>query len=247
MSNLDLYNAVRQVPDEAKKTIGAGRLKGMTDINPMWRIKVLTEQFGACGEGWKVENVKFENIPADKEIVTICTGTLYYRIEGEWSDGVFGVGGSKIAVSESKGIYIDDEAYKKAYTDMLSVACKSLGIGADVYWDKDKTKYTELSKQEAPKQEMTTEEVNEFMSMIQNKSFMDGKVIDANKMNKRLYASVKYKFVCYKHIKEVAYNYANENKLGLDVVIQSALQPGEKLSDFYSKDKTIEFCKRITG
>lgn len=28
-----------------------------------------------------------------------------------------------------------------ALTDALSVACKALGIAADVYWDKDKTKY----------------------------------------------------------------------------------------------------------
>lgn len=54
MSNLDLYEKVRQVPQEAQKTIGGGRLKGMTDINPMWRIKTLTEHFGICGVGWKV-------------------------------------------------------------------------------------------------------------------------------------------------------------------------------------------------
>ena len=51
VENLELYNAVREVPKEAQKAIGAGRLKGMTDINPMWRIKVLTEQFGICGRG----------------------------------------------------------------------------------------------------------------------------------------------------------------------------------------------------
>lgn len=32
-----------------------------------------------------------------------------------------------------------------AYTDALSVACKALGIGADIYWSKDKTKYTNFS------------------------------------------------------------------------------------------------------
>ena len=52
MDNLRIYNAVRAVPKEAQKPIGAGRLKGMTDINPMWRIKCLTEQFGVCGFGW---------------------------------------------------------------------------------------------------------------------------------------------------------------------------------------------------
>ena len=52
MENLDLYQKVRSVPDSAKKTIKGGRTSGMTDINPMWRIKVLTEQFGPCGIGW---------------------------------------------------------------------------------------------------------------------------------------------------------------------------------------------------
>ena len=44
--NLELYNKGRAVPEEAKKTIQAGKLKGFTDINPMWRIKTLTEMFG---------------------------------------------------------------------------------------------------------------------------------------------------------------------------------------------------------
>lgn len=39
--NLCLYERIRQVPEEAVKTIAAGRLKGMSDINPMWRIKNL--------------------------------------------------------------------------------------------------------------------------------------------------------------------------------------------------------------
>ena len=51
--NLDIYNDVRAVPEEAKKEIRGGRLNGKTDINPMWRIKKLTEQFGPCGIGWK--------------------------------------------------------------------------------------------------------------------------------------------------------------------------------------------------
>ena len=35
MNNMELYELGRQVPDEAKKPITAGRLKGFTDINPM--------------------------------------------------------------------------------------------------------------------------------------------------------------------------------------------------------------------
>ena len=52
MGNLDIYEAVRAVPEEAQKPIKGGRLSGMTDISPMWRIKKLTELFGPCGIGW---------------------------------------------------------------------------------------------------------------------------------------------------------------------------------------------------
>ena len=60
MKNLEIYDKFRAVPNEAKKEIGAGRLKGFTDIIPMWRIKMLTDQFGACGFGWYTEIVKEE-------------------------------------------------------------------------------------------------------------------------------------------------------------------------------------------
>ena len=57
--NLYIYNQGRQVPQEAQKEIKAGRLKGMKDINPMWRIKKLTELFGPCGVGWKYRIVSY--------------------------------------------------------------------------------------------------------------------------------------------------------------------------------------------
>ena len=50
-SNLEIYDSVRTVPESALKTIEAGRLKGKSDINPMWRIKKLTETFGPAGFG----------------------------------------------------------------------------------------------------------------------------------------------------------------------------------------------------
>ena len=37
-----------------------------------------------------------------------------------------------------------------AYTDALSVSCKQLGIGADVYWEKDRTKYSVSNEVEKP-------------------------------------------------------------------------------------------------
>lgn len=38
-----------------------------------------------------------------------------------------------LLVQETKGTHTSDEAYKMSLTDALSVAMKSLGVGADVY------------------------------------------------------------------------------------------------------------------
>ena len=53
MQNMEIYNSMRSVPVEAQKKITGGRLNGMTDIKPMWRIEKLTEVFGPVGIGWK--------------------------------------------------------------------------------------------------------------------------------------------------------------------------------------------------
>ncbi len=145
MENLELYEKVRKVPETAMKEIVGGRLKGMTDINPMWRIKKLTEVFGICGIGWKPEIIKtWLESGENKEIVANVEIKLYVKVDGVWSDGIPGIGGSKFVAKESGGFYTDDEHYKKAYTDALSVACKLLGIGADVYWGKDDSKYDDI-------------------------------------------------------------------------------------------------------
>lgn len=133
--SLELYNKVRSVPKEAQRTIQAGRLQGFTDINPMWRIQTLTEQFGVCGIGWKPEIAKQWLEPYENgEVVAFCDINLYIKQDGVWSDAIPGTGGAKFVAKETSKMYVDDEAYKKAYTDAISVACKMLGIGADVYW-----------------------------------------------------------------------------------------------------------------
>ena len=143
--NMCLWNSWRQAPEEAKKPITAGRLKGMTDINPMWRYKMLTERFGPCGTGWYTDDEQYELHPGGQDqVVVACRLKLYYRDpeSGEWSKGVAGQGGSMLVAAETKGLYTNDEAFKMAYTDAVSVACKQLGIGADVYWSRGETKYS---------------------------------------------------------------------------------------------------------
>lgn len=157
MDNLELYEKVRSVPAGAQKTIAGGRLKGMTDINPMWRIKTLTEQFGICGYGWKTEIVRsWLDSGAKGEIIANVQLNLYVKHKGEWSEAIPGIGGSMCVSNDKTGAYTDDECYKKAYTDALSVACKALGMGADVYFAKDKTKYDDKkqpSKEQSKKED----------------------------------------------------------------------------------------------
>lgn len=148
MSNLELYDKFRQVPETAKKNITGGRLSGMTDINPMWRIKTLTEEFGVCGFGWYYEIVDqwLETTMAKDEITANVKINLYVKRDEEWSKPIVGIGGSMLVANEKKGLYVNDECYKMALTDAISVACKALGIGADVYWAKDNTKYNDSKK-----------------------------------------------------------------------------------------------------
>lgn len=152
MDNLYFYNMGKEVPETAKKPIKGGRMSGNTDINPMWRIKKLTEMFGPCGIGWYYIPVKKWMETYGEEIACFVDIELYIKVDGEWSKPIYGNGGNMFAVQEKSGIHISDECYKMATTDAISVACKQLGIGADVYWNNDRTKYTDQKKHEIPDQ-----------------------------------------------------------------------------------------------
>lgn len=155
--NLDIYNKLRSVPKEAQKKISGGRLNGMTDIKPMWRIEKLTEVFGMCGIGWKAPIKSKEIIDgANGEKIAVVDIELYVKVDGKWSEPIDGTGGSSFIAKEKNGLYTSDECFKMAYTDAISVACKSLGMGADVYWGDSKYATKEITtKEEARKYEIT--------------------------------------------------------------------------------------------
>lgn len=146
MENLELYQQFRTVPDNAQRAITCGRLKGKTEINPMWRLKALTEVFGPCGIGWKYEVAKKWLEPCENtgEVAAFVDINLYFldKTTGAWSEAIPGTGGSMFCANERSGPNCSDECYKMALTDALSVAAKALGVGADVYWKADATKYT---------------------------------------------------------------------------------------------------------
>ena len=146
--NLKIYNDLRNVPKVAQKSFNNGRFSG-TDINPMWRIKKLTEEFGACGFGWYYDI-------ASREIITSPDGTmcafvavkLYVKQDGVWSMPIYGEGGNTFVTKTKNGyVQTSDEAYKMALTDAVSNATKQLGLGADIWFEKDVTKYTKPQPQ----------------------------------------------------------------------------------------------------
>lgn len=145
MGNMEIYEKFRNVPENAVKPFDNGSFKG-TDINTIWRIKCLTEQFGPVGKGWyiKPERTWKEDIADEVYVFMDISLFVKYPGETEWSAPIYGTGGNKLVkyVKSSDRFKGSDEAYKMAATDAFGNACKYLGIGADVYWENDKTKYT---------------------------------------------------------------------------------------------------------
>ena len=204
MNNMDIYKAVKSVPQEAQKQINAGRLKGMTDINPMWRIQTLTEQFGPAGIGWyyKIVDKWIENGAGDEKCAFVNI-ELYIKNGDEWSAPIIGTGGSMLVASERSGLHTSDEAYKMALTDAISVACKALGVGADVYWAAGRSKYTSSPSAD----ELVTEKDIQMLEGLFAQEPDGGKILrslllngrDIKTLTKQEYAEIKSQYGKHKN------------------------------------------------
>ena len=142
--NLHIYRQVSSVPEDAQKPFESSWGKTLTEINGMWRIQKLTELFGPCGEGWFTEVTRQERVDFPNGEVCVFTDINLYLKDtktGRWSKPIRGTGGNRLVLKNADGLFIDDEAYKKAYTDALGIACKALGFGADIYWGRNDSKY----------------------------------------------------------------------------------------------------------
>jgi hypothetical protein len=134
MSNMDRWNKLALPPPNALKQIKGGRLSGMTDINPVWRMEALTEALGPCGIGWCYEIVRTWTESFGEQVAYLVEVKVRIRpVDLDWSEPVPGIGGSALVAKEKNGMYFDDDAPKKALTDALSVAFKALGVGAKIY------------------------------------------------------------------------------------------------------------------
>lgn len=170
----EIYNKLKQPPKWALKPIAGGRLKGKTDINPQWRYEALDSIFGLCGDGWKYELIDFFTLPgADGEVAAFARINLYIKQNDVWLDPIPGFGGSMLVSKEKNGLVTSDEAYKMAITDALSVACKMIGVGADIYkglWDG--AKYQQTPQQPQPsspaKEQSIDDKIKNFKEFIKS-------------------------------------------------------------------------------
>ena len=83
----DVFSSVLTTPPTwALKTIGGGRLKGFTDINPQWRIIAMTKRYGPVGIGWRFKTERtWTEDGADGEKFVFAKVLVAVRVsESEW-------------------------------------------------------------------------------------------------------------------------------------------------------------------
>lgn len=159
---ISIYESLSRPPKDALKEIGGGKLKGMTDINPQWRYKVMTEKFGLIGVGWKYEVQKlWTEQGAGGEVLAFAQVAVFVKDGENWSDPIEGIGGSKLVALEKGAPVSNDEGYKMAVTDAFSTALKMLGVAADIYAGRwDGSKYRDTPDQLPPKAQAVKDAFN---------------------------------------------------------------------------------------
>lgn len=171
--NLKVWNLVKQVPTNFLKPIGGGKLKGKSDINPQWRLMAMTQAFGMVGHGWTYRIVRTWNEPVpDGSVMCFAEVAVKTKIDGEWGQEFSGIGGSNTVEKNKNGLQSNDDGYKMAVTDALSVAFKAVGIAADIYlgnYDDSKYQYKQDVSQ-AFTELISPAQANELKAILGNMS-----------------------------------------------------------------------------
>lgn len=139
MSNTDLWDVLSKTnPAQTKGFKRSGGFSG-TAIKPMWVYHRLTEQFGPVGMGWGNGKPDYQVVPgADGEVLVYCTVECWHT---DRANTFHGVGGDKAVSKNKNGLFSDDEAFKKSFTDAVMNAFKNVGVAADIHmglFDDDK-------------------------------------------------------------------------------------------------------------
>lgn len=147
MSNTEIWDKLaRTDPKHTKPFQRAGGFKG-TAMKPIWIVKRMTEEFGPCGKTWGINRPEFQVEHTPDESLVYCSVSIWH---GEKANEIWGVGGDKVRTIRKSGeVFVDDEAFKKAFTDAVNNALKYLGVGADIHMGQfDDSKYVQEVKGE---------------------------------------------------------------------------------------------------
>ena len=141
-SKMALWGQVCVTNPKYTKEVNFGRK--FTSINAQYQLMCATEQFGACGSGWGVE---------DENFYMVTDGLLGYQATFWWMNkeqkNSFSIN-SSIATHNKSG-KLDDDCFKKVSTDALTKGLSKLGFSADIFLgDWDDNKYVSKT---APKKE----------------------------------------------------------------------------------------------
>lgn len=141
-----LWNRLQRTdPKVTKPFTRPGGFRG-TQIDPTWRLQIMTEVFGPVGKGWGYEQVDWT---IAERMVFICVRVWYVDPEtGEkcWTGPQWG--GTEMVRRRRDGVEApDDECFKMSITDALGKCLLQLGLAADVYLGQfDDSKYREESE-----------------------------------------------------------------------------------------------------
>ena len=144
--NLALWNRLKRTDPRATKPFTrSGGFRG-TQIDPAWRLQMMTEAFGPVGQGWGYEQVEWTVI---ERMVFACV-RAWYRDPATGEKCFTGPqwGGTELMRRRRDGgEEPNDEAFKMSVTDALGKCLLEVGLAADIYLGQfDDSKYREESE-----------------------------------------------------------------------------------------------------
>lgn len=182
--NLKIWDALGKTDPAHTKGFKRGGGFSGTSIKPMWVLKRLTEQFGPAGIGWGVNEPKFETVHGvEGEVLVYCTVSAWH---GSKENVLWGVGGDKVIGKNKNGLFHDDEAFKKAFTDAVNNAFKSIGVAADIHMGLfDDDKYVAAMEREfsPPPPAITEDQRTELMNVLQSAGFSTARFLEVSKID----------------------------------------------------------------
>lgn len=197
----------------------------------------MTEVYGPCGIGWKYEIIRLWKEQGDKEVFAFSEIKLYIKDGVNWSDPIPGIGGHLLVIDEKDGLYNNDEAYKMATTDALSVAMKMLGVGAEVYlgnWDGSKYTVHTVHNEQPAAQSLVSPSAPATQSNTPSNGKFNSILIDVKKSE----------WTDYSGIKKVTWWCNFENK---ESVFTNQEQMAAKISASVGKELSVEYNLTKSG